>query len=69
MTRAGAGVSVLPHFIGRQDGDLVPLLADSIYIRRAFWTVVHRDLAKVARVRAVIDWLKSVTAKRSDLLV
>ncbi len=69
MTRAGAGVSVLPHFIGRQDGELVPLLADSIYIRRAFWTVVHRDLAKVARVRAVIDWLKSVTTKRSDLLV
>lgn len=68
MTRAGAGVSVLPHFIGRQDKELAPLLADAVVIRRTFWVVVHRDLARVARLRAVIDWLKSVVAGCPNLL-
>ena len=56
LTRAGLGVSVLPNFIGSMDEQLIPIIP-SIQIRRSFWIVVHRDLAKVARVRAVIEWL------------
>jgi DNA-binding transcriptional LysR family regulator len=56
LTRSALGVCVLPNFIGRFDDTLTPIIP-AIQIRRSFWIVVHRDLAKVARLRAVIDWL------------
>ncbi len=59
LTRAGLGVSVLPNFIGSIDEQMIPII-QSIQIRRSFWIVVHRDLAKVARVRAVIEWLNQL---------
>ncbi|MFM6854149.1 MAG: LysR family transcriptional regulator [Sphingopyxis sp.] len=61
MTRAGCGIAVLPHFIGRQDAQLVPILPDDVAINRSFWLVVHKDLRRVARVSAVIDWLDKAT--------
>jgi DNA-binding transcriptional LysR family regulator len=67
ITRAGQGVAILPHFIGGQDDTLLPLLTKSVQIERTFWVVVHQDLARVARVRAVIDWMKQVVAQNSTL--
>lgn len=64
MTRAGAGIAVLPDFIGQNDPQLQCLLADSVHIRRSFWIVVHHDLRRVARVAAVIDWLDELVAQR-----
>jgi len=64
LTRAGVGISVLPNCIGSIDEQLVPVMP-SIQIRRSFWTVVHRDLAKVARVRAVIEWLDQLVRDRT----
>lgn len=63
MTRSGLGVCVLPHFIGMLDDTLNPIIS-TIHIRRSFWIVVHRDLAKVARLRAVIDWLDKLVHDR-----
>ena len=60
ITKAGFGIAVLPHFIGLNDNSLVPILPETINIRRAFWIVVHEDLSKVARVRAVMDWLTDI---------
>jgi DNA-binding transcriptional LysR family regulator len=60
MTRAGLGIAALPHFIGRQDRTLVPVLAAEAAITRNFWLVVHRDLRRTARVAAVVDWLHDV---------
>ena len=67
MTRSGLGISVLPNFIGALDNTLRPILP-VIQIRRSFWVVVHRDLAGVARVRAVIDWLDTLIQTRSGKL-
>ncbi len=64
LTRAGLGVSVLPNFIGSMDEQLIPVMP-SIQIQRSFWIVVHRDLAKVARVRAVIEWLDQLVCDRT----
>lgn len=68
MVKAGAGLAILPDFIARQHENLVRLLPDVIHVRRSFWTVVHQDLQKVARVRAVKDWLSSLAITRSALL-
>lgn len=64
MTRAGAGIAVLPDFIGQHDPQLQCLLPESVHIRRSFWIVVHHDLRRVARVAAVIDWLDELVAER-----
>jgi DNA-binding transcriptional LysR family regulator len=69
MVRAGAGLAILPQFIGAQDPTLHPVLGEDASIKRSFWIVVHRDLSKVARVRAVIDWLTALVQERSALLV
>ncbi len=60
MTKAGLGIAVLPHFIGNNDSSLVAILPDVVKIRRAFWIVVHEDMNKIARIRAVIDWLVEI---------
>ncbi|CAN5382565.1 LysR family transcriptional regulator [soil metagenome] len=59
MTRAGAGLCVLHHFMAREDSTLVPILPD-IVITRTYWMVVHADLRRVARIAAVMDWLRSL---------
>lgn len=69
MIRAGMGIGVLPHFIGKQDTGLSPLFADELCIRRSFWVVVHSDLRQVSRIRAVSDWLSELVAAKRSLLL
>ena len=61
MTHAGLGIAVLPWFMGLADPALVPLLPERVSITRSFWTVVHADLRRVARVAAVLEWLREIT--------
>jgi DNA-binding transcriptional LysR family regulator len=67
MIKAGLGIAVLPHFIGKTGSSLVAILPDVVKIRRAFWIVVHQDMNKIARARAVIDGLVE-TAKADRTL-
>lgn len=54
----GAGIGVLPDFIGRNEDDLVPVLVEEVEIVRSFWLVIHEDLRKLPRVDAVAQWLR-----------
>lgn len=56
LVASGAGIGLLPAFIGNADPHLIPVLPD-IVIHRSFWIVTHRDTRKLARVRAFHDWL------------
>ena len=67
-TRAGLGLCILPRFIGAQDDSLVPVLADTISISRTFWMVVHKDVRRLARVSAFIDWLFQLVRAQGHLL-
>lgn len=67
LTVAGAGICVLPAFIGDQDDRLVPVLADEIAIVRTFWLVVHKDVRRLARIAAFVDWLVDVAARERAL--
>jgi DNA-binding transcriptional LysR family regulator len=53
---AGIGIAALPCFIGDVERALVRL-TPAILGTRDVWLVVHPDLAKVARVRVVMDFL------------
>ena len=52
----GAGIGVLPCFIGDGEGDLIAV-CPAHSIMRTFWLVTHRDTQNLARVRAGKDWL------------
>lgn len=63
MIHAATGIGVLPLFIGLQDSSLERILEESAEITRSLWLVVHKDSRRIARVAAVIDWLKDLVPK------
>lgn len=64
----GAGLGVLPRFIGDADPMLVPLLPQHS-ILRSFWIVTHADTNSLARVRAGTEWLIDVVAAHRSVLL
>ncbi|MDB5433043.1 MAG: LysR family transcriptional regulator [Caulobacter sp.] len=69
LTRAGAGLCVLPHFMAAADPGLEPVLGDKVRLVRSFWMSVHRDLQDARRLRAVQAWLvETVAARQSSLM-
>jgi len=68
LIAAGAGMGVLPCFIGDQDPALEPVLPDN-RITGSFWLVTHKDTHQLARVQAFRNWLtRIVRRKRNQLL-
>lgn len=68
LIAAGAGIGVLPCFMGDADPGLVPVLPDRRIIR-SFWLVTHRDTHQLARVRAGRDWIFEVVQRHRALLL
>lgn len=68
LVAAGAGMGVLPCFIGDADPALVPVLPDR-RILRSFWIVTHKDTHNLARVRAGKDWLAEVVQHGRERLL
>ena len=62
MIAQGAGIGVLPDFMGEPDPLLRRVLPDTIEIRRTFWLVTHAELARLARIEAVSSWLGECAA-------
>ncbi|PKB14813.1 LysR family transcriptional regulator [Novosphingobium kunmingense] len=68
LIAAGAGIGVLPCFIGDADGSLVTVLPER-RITRSFWLVTHKDTHNLARVRAARDWLGDAVQQGRDVLL
>lgn len=56
LARAGLGAALLPCFLGDADPGLERREATGLE-SAALWLLTHPDLRRVARVRAVLDWL------------
>lgn len=68
LAAGGAGIAVLPCFIGDGDARIVRILPE-IAVTRSFWVVTHQDTSRLARVRAIVDWITGlVIRERSALL-
>lgn len=68
LLAAGAGIGVLPCFIGDVGGDLVRVLP-GFQIIRTFWMVTHRDNHTLGRIKVAKDWILHVTDRnRAQLL-
>lgn len=65
--RAGAGIALLPHFIGRGVTGLSLCDLGKIPPPRELWLIRRRDAAKLAVVRPVADFLTAVYAAERAL--
>lgn len=65
---AGAGIGVLPNFIGAQLPGLAQVLPELVRLKRTFWLVVHKDVRKVARIDAFVTWLGEVFQADHELI-
>ena len=63
--KAGIGAAILPCVEADRDRDLIRLLPPSRVSSTPLWLVVHRDLSRTPRVRAVMDFLSQAAAKAS----
>jgi DNA-binding transcriptional LysR family regulator len=54
---AGAGIAVLPDFMGGQDERLTRLPHMGTALEREIWIAVHSDLRHVPRIQAVVAFL------------
>jgi DNA-binding transcriptional LysR family regulator len=61
--KAGLGLAILPCIKADREPDLVRLLPYDRVLSTKLWLVVHRDLARTTRVRAVMDFLTEITPK------
>jgi DNA-binding transcriptional LysR family regulator len=68
MIASGAGVGVLPRFIGDSDDLLVPVLPE-LTIRRAFWLSTHRETRALDHVDRFVAWLIALTGRRQRQLL
>lgn len=60
--RSGLGVGVLPHFLARNDPLLVPIASPECPVKRTLWLVLHPDVRRSPRVRAVADEVVEIFA-------
>jgi DNA-binding transcriptional LysR family regulator len=61
-TLAGAGLCVLPAFLAGEENGLVRVLPDEVSLTRSLWLIVHQDLAGLARIKAVVRFIKEEVA-------
>jgi DNA-binding transcriptional LysR family regulator len=66
--RAGAGLGILPCFVGDADPTLVRVSAVIGDLDHDYWLLVHPDLRAVPHIRRVIDWIRDAfTEQRAAL--
>ena len=61
--KAGLGVAILPCALADKEPDLICLLPPKKVLSLPLWLVVHRDLAKTARIRAVTEFIFETVSK------
>jgi DNA-binding transcriptional LysR family regulator len=64
---AGAGITMLPTYVGDRDERLVRVgeLVEDLTLQ--FWVLTHPDLRNTARIRALMDFLRDVLLARRAL--
>ena len=68
LIASGAGIGVLPCFIGDRDPDLVRLLPE-IVITRSFWLVTHQDSRHLPRNALFVEWLSDLVQQQRNRLL
>jgi DNA-binding transcriptional LysR family regulator len=61
--KLGIGKSVLPTTVGDKDADLMRIERDAPPMTREIWLMVHPELRELTRIRVVMDWLETLSAR------
>ncbi|MGZ3182695.1 MAG: LysR family transcriptional regulator [Telluria sp.] len=64
----GVGIALLPHFLAHGEARLKRLARPVCPVRRTLWLVLHRDVRRSPRVRAVADALAQLVLDEAALL-
>ena len=64
--KAELGVAILPCVAADADPELIQLLPPSRVASTKLWLVVHRELARAARIRAVMDYLCDIAPRHES---
>ena len=67
LVRAGVGIGLIDCFAGDVDPTLRRAVAQPL-LTSEMWAVVHADMRRTTRVRAVMDFLTQIMAEEADLL-
>ncbi|AIT79842.1 LysR family transcriptional regulator [Novosphingobium pentaromativorans] len=65
---AGLGLGILHVLASEKDDRLVRILVDEVEVVRSYWLVVHSDLSRLPRVRAVMDFLEELIVDHAPIL-
>jgi DNA-binding transcriptional LysR family regulator len=65
---SGLGLGILHAFPADRDGRLKRVLPEALALTRSYWLTVHADVQRVARVRAVIDFIRELVAEQQHAL-
>lgn len=66
--RAGVGLTVLPHYMARQEPELECALSVGPEVATDLWLLIHPDLRHSARVRAFMELaIESVRERQAEL--
>jgi DNA-binding transcriptional LysR family regulator len=63
--RAGLGLAILPSLLADHDEDMIALLPPERVISAKLWLVARREVSRIPRVRAFMDFLARIGPKRS----
>jgi DNA-binding transcriptional LysR family regulator len=69
MARAGVGIVAIPCVLGDTDKQLVRLLDPVPAMATSLWLCTHPNIRKVARIRALLDFLFDSIARDSARLM
>jgi DNA-binding transcriptional LysR family regulator len=61
--KLGLGKSVLPTIVGDKEPDLVRVERGVPPMTREIWLMVHPELRELTRIRVVMDWLETLSAR------
>lgn len=56
----GIGLGLLHSFTAQTSKTLIPVLPAEVRVPRSYWTLVHADLRRIPRIRAVMRFLQRV---------
>jgi DNA-binding transcriptional LysR family regulator len=64
--RVGVGIALVPCMVAEGITGIVRLLPDEVIPGVDLWLLVHRDLARLAKVRAVLDFIYDRAQAEAD---
>jgi DNA-binding transcriptional LysR family regulator len=65
----GMGIVLLPTFVAAGETNLVRVLPDQVSVRREIWVSVRTEQSHLARIKAVLQFLKGIIVNDADFLI